>query len=455
MALEQARSRDPNVAGVEGSWRGWLPMVLLFLFIYVISYIDRQILSLVVQPVKTSLGLSDFQIGMLQGLAFSLVLAVAAVLASPLIDRGNRVRLLATCMLIWCTMTVLCGLAQNFGMLLLARTGLALAEAVVPMAVMSIICDIAPRASVPRASALFMAAPYIGSGLALLLGGPLLAMLAADGGQTFVLIGAFEPWRGLFFLLGFPGIFIALLLFLFLREPARRGGADAGDPSVSVIPFLKANVGFLAPMLLANSMLNLISYTIYAWSPTFMIRTHGMSTAVAGVTVGSIFVLAGIGGCVFGSWMMSRSKDGRALSHVVRMIAIVFLCLTVPLIAFPLVSDPKVALALLATSFFLMAIGLSSIMTPVALFAPPNLRGRVLATAGLLHAGLGGLGPLAVGAVNDFVFGDPARIGHSLVFTLACACLFGLALLPRVVRLAQRIDSGDRPCAARPGLVAT
>jgi len=455
MTVAPAQSIAVDVGGSSGSWRDWLPIVLLFLFIYVISYIDRQILSLVVQPVKTSLGLSDFQIGMLQGLAFSLVLAVAAVLASPLIDRGNRVRLLATCMLIWCVMTLLCGLAQNFGMLLLARTGLALSEAIVPMAVMSIICDVAPRVSVPRASALFMAAPYIGSGFALLLGGPLLAMMAPYAGQSFVLIGTFEPWRGLFFLLGFPGIFIALLLFAFLREPARRGGAEVGDPSVSVIPFLKANVGFLAPMLLANSMLNLISYTIYAWSPTFMIRTHGMSTSDAGVTVGSTFVLAGIGGCLFGSWVMSRSRNGRALSHVVRMIAFVFLCLPIPLIAFPLVPGPTAALVLLAISFFLMATGLSSIMTPVALFAPPNLRGRVLATAGLLHAGLGGLGPLAVGAVNDFVFGDPARIGHSLVITLAASCLFGLALMPRVVRLANRIDAPDRPCPAIPASAAT
>ncbi|ABQ68370.1 major facilitator superfamily MFS_1 [Rhizorhabdus wittichii RW1] len=439
--MTQAGSLAGAAAGERAERSGhWLPVVLLFLFIYVISYIDRQILSLVVQPVKAALGLSDFQIGLLQGLAFSLVLAVAAVLASPLIDRGNRARLLGLCMILWCGMTVLCGLAHDFGMLLLARTGLALSEAVVPMAVMSMICDIAPKASVPRASALFMAAPYIGSGFALLLGGPLLMALAPFEGVSVPMLGAFEPWRGLFFLLGIPGVAIGVLLLLFLREPARRGGADAGDPSASVIPFLRDNAGFLAPMLLANAMLNLVSYTIYAWSPTLMIRAHGMSTATAGVTVGSIFVVAGIAGCVFGSWAMSRSRDGRALSHVVRTIGLTFLCLGPPLIAFPLVPDADLALVLLAVAFFLMAAGLSSIMTPVALFAPPGVRGRALAMAGLCHAGLGGLGPLAVGAVNDFVFGTPDRIGQSLAVCLAGAMLVGLALLPRVIRLANRID---------------
>lgn len=434
----------PNtISGQDHRSGHWLPLVLLFLLIFVISYIDRQILSLVVQPVKASLGLSDFQIGLLQGVAFSLVLAVSALLVSPLIDRGNRVRLLAYAMLVWCSMTVLCGLAHNFGMLLLARTGLAISEAIVPMAVMSIICDIAPKASVPRASALFMAAPYIGSGFALLLGGPLLLMLAPFEGMTLPVVGTFEPWRGLFFMLGFPGIAIGLLLFL-LREPTRRGGEDAGDTSAPVIPFLKKNAGFLVPMLLANSMLQIIAYTIYAWSPTVMIRVHGMSTATAGVTVGSVFVIAGVSGCMFGSWVMSRSRDGRALSHVVRTIAITFACLGAPLLAFPLVPNADLALALLALAFFLMALGLSSIMTPVALFAPAAMRGRVLATAGLCHSGLGGLGPLFVGGVNDFVFGAPERIGHSLAICLSVAFAIGLMLLPRTVRLASRIDTGGR-----------
>ncbi|API59391.1 hypothetical protein BSL82_08775 [Tardibacter chloracetimidivorans] len=445
MSVAQSGGMTPVAAGEPARQTGrWLPIVLLFLFIYVISYIDRQILSLVVQPVKASLGLSDFQIGLLQGLAFTLVLAIAAVLASPLIDRGNRARLVAGCMIVWCAMTVLCGFAQNFHMLLLARTGLAISEAIVPMAVMSMICDIAPKTSVPRASALFMAAPYVGSGIALLAGGPLLALMAPFDGQSAPLIGIFEPWRGLFLLLGLPGIAIGVLLFLFLRDPQRRSAEDGSDPSSSVIPFLKQNAGFLGPMLLANSMLNLISYTIYAWSPTFMIRAHGMSVSTAGVTVGSVFVVAGIGGCIFGSWAMSRSRDGRALSHVVKTIGLTFACLAPPLVAFPLVPSADLALVFLAIAFFLMAAGLSSIMTPVALFAPAGVRGRALAAAGLCHAGLGGLGPLAVGGVNDFVFGSPERIGDSLAICLVVALVIGLGLMPRVVGLAKRIDRPSR-----------
>jgi len=310
----------------------------------------------------------------------------------------------------------------------------------VPMAVMSIICDIAPRASVPRASALFMAAPYVGSGFALLLGGPLLAAMAPWSGAALPLIGRFEPWRGLFFLLGIPGVGIGLLLLLFLKEPARRTGSDAGDPSASVIPFLWGNARFLVPMLVANSMLNLFSYTIYAWSPTFMIRVHHMSTATAGVTVGALFVIAGIGGCVFGSWIMSRNRETPPLSHVVRTIAWLVAVLALPLVAFPLVPDPNLAMALLAVAFFLMAAGLSSIMTPVALFAPPGVRGRALATAGLCHAGISGFGPLAVGAINDFVFGAPERVGDSIAICLATTVAIALLLYPHVVRLAREAD---------------
>ena len=106
-----------------------------------VAHVHRQILSIVVGPVKASLGLSDLQIGLLQGFAFTAVIAVTAVMTAPIVDKGNRVRLVGISMAIWCTMTIGCGLATNFGMMLFARTGLAIAEAVIPMAVLSLIFE--------------------------------------------------------------------------------------------------------------------------------------------------------------------------------------------------------------------------------------------------------------------------------------------------------------------------
>jgi len=440
---------DPALKGESDlEQRSWIPLVSVFLLVFIISYVDRQILSLVVQPVKTSLRISDFQIGLLQGFAFSIVLAVASMVTAPLVDRNNRVRVLATCMLVWCVMTILCGFATSFLMLLVARTGLAIAEAVVPVAVLSIICDIAPRRSVPRASALVMAAPYFGSGFALLAGGPILAMLAPFEGRPMPIAGTFEAWRGLFFMLGIPGILVALLIFAFVREPRRRAMSPVDDKSDKLWPFLREHAGFLAPMFLANSMFTLISYTAYAWTPTFMIRAHGLSASHVGVTVGPTFVIAGVSGCLFGSWIMGRSNPRLLLSHVVRTIAWVLLCLSVPLILFPAAPSEGTALALLAAAFFLLAAGLSSVMTPVSLFAPARLRGRVMAAAVLTQAAIAGCGPLIVGAINDFVFEAPDKIGYSLMIVYALACAIGLIAIPRVVRMARAFDDGRAEAVA-------
>ena len=435
----QSAALDPTQNG-EAAWRSWLPSVGLFLFIYIISYVDRQILSIVVGPLKASLGVSDFQVGLLQGFAFSLVLAVAAVLTAPLVDRGNRVRVISICMLIWCMMTIWCGFASNFVTLLVARTGLALAEAVVPMAVLSIICDIAPRTSVPRAAALFMAAPYCGSGIALLLGGPLLATLGRYEGVIVPLVGPFEPWRGLFFALGAPGLVLAVLLLVVLREPQRRDDFALHEQRESVVPFLRANTKFLAYLLPFTAMIVLVSYTIYAWMPTYMIRTHGIAPAAAGITVGSIFVISGIGGCIFGSWIMSRSTGDLALSHVVRTMTRLSLCFGPLLLLMPLAPNAFIALVMLAVGFFLMTSALSSVMTPLPLFAPAHLRGRVTAFAGLCNAAVGGLGPMIVGAITDFIFRTPDRISYALTITFSGAFLIMLVTGPHAAAIAARID---------------
>ena len=422
------------------SWRVWLPTVALFQFVYIVAHVHRQILSIVVGPVKASLGLSDLQIGLLQGFAFTAVIAVTAVMTAPIVDKGNRVRLVGIAMAIWCTMTIGCGLATNFGMMLFARTGLAIAEAVIPMAVLSLICDIVPRSSVPRAASLFIAASFLGSGFMLLGSGPLLAWLEIYRGQDLPLIGALEPWRGLFFVLGAPGLMVGLLILAMMREPARQDVRNAADDGKSVLPFLWANRDFFVSLLAFTAITVAVSYVVYAWMPTYMIRVHGYNVKTAGLEVGSIFVTSGIAGCMFGAWIMSRSTDEQAMGHVVRTMVRLFYLFAPALVLMALAPNATVALILLAIAFFLMSAAVSSVMTPLPLMAPPYLRGRVTAVGGLVNSAIGGLGPLVVGAITDIVFKAPDKIGDSLALTFAVACIIGLICGPRAARIATRID---------------
>jgi predicted MFS family arabinose efflux permease len=346
-------------------------------------------------------------------------------------------------------MTILCGFSTNFATLLIARTGLALAEGIVPMAVVSIICDLAPARLVPRASALFMAAPFLGSGAALLLGGPALTILDAYKDIPIPLVGQFEPWRGLFWSLGLIGLGLGLGLPWLVREPVRRSTGIETDSTLSVLPFLHIHLKFVTILFASTSMFLVAAYTVYAWMPTYMIRMQGISPSQAGLSVGSIFIIAGIGGCVFGSWIMGRGTTGYEMSHVVRMMFRLQLGMWPPLIMLPFAPTPSIALTLLGIEFFLMAAGLSSAITPAALFAPPALRGRILAVAGLTNSVIGGLGPMAVGAINDFVLGTPDRIDLSLAVTFASACMVGISIGPLALRLAIDFDK-RRILAAEP-----
>ncbi|API59362.1 hypothetical protein BSL82_08600 [Tardibacter chloracetimidivorans] len=418
----------------------WARLLLVFNLIYILSYVDRQLLSLVVGPVKASLNLSDVQIGFLQGFGFSMVLAASALLTARRVDTGNRVRLIGLAVIAWCVMTIMCGLAQSFTMLLLARTGLAVAEAVVPMAVLSILSDVAPRSTLPRAAALFMTSPYLGSGLALLFGGALLALMAPYEGVVLPVIGVFEPWRGLFIIIGLPGILLGLLVLFLMKEPARPKGGAIAASQVSVWPFLRKNALFLFTMMSFYAFLNSLAMSIYAWTPAYMIRVHGMDAASVGFSVGPMIALSGVSGCILGTYMMSCKTPERALSHVVRQSMRLTVFATIPLLLMPIAPTPWLAVLLFAIGLFLNAAVMSSTLTPIQLFAPPELRGRATAICSLYTSAMGGMGPLAVGALADFVFPTPTGIGYAMAVSFGAALLIAWIVGPISVRWTSRMD---------------
>jgi len=426
--------------GRELSWRTWVPSVALFQLVYLVAFIDRQVISLLVTPLKQSLGLSDVQIGLLQGFAFTLVLSLSSLLTARMVDKGNRVHLLSGCMLLWCTMTVASGFAGDFWMLLLCRMGLAIAEAIVPVVVMSIICDITPRSSIPRAGALFLMASYIGSGMALLFGGPLLGWLGAHDGTAFMGFERFEAWRGVFIIVGAPGSLIALGMGILFKEPERLPTVAVLRGGQSVLAFLRTHKAFILTYMTLIAGANLINITNYAWVPTYLIRVHGLTAAEAGLSAGAVFVAAGIGGCLFGAWLMGRTTPERALRHVVGIMHRIILLLAVPLVLMALVPGPWMTLALLALSVFLLAIILSSALTPLQLFAPADVRGRVSAVAIVYSAALSGIGPLMVGMITDLGFQQIDRIGYSLAITYAGSVLVAAIAAGAAAAMARRIE---------------
>jgi MFS family permease len=184
-------------------------VVTILLFAYVTSFLDRTILTLLVEPIRESLGISDLQLSLLHGFAFAIFYVSLGVPIARYADSHNRVRLISVGVLVWSLMTAVCGLAKNFTHMFLARVGVGIGEATLSPAAYSIISDYFPVEKRPRAYSIYQTGIYIGMGLAMIIGGYVIAVVPSIEMPFY---GHMEPWQVVFLLVGLPGILIFLLL---------------------------------------------------------------------------------------------------------------------------------------------------------------------------------------------------------------------------------------------------
>ena len=415
-----------------------------------LSYIDRQVISLVVQPIKAALQLSDTQIGLLQGLAFSLCYAVAGLPLAVAVDRSHRVRLASGCVAVWSAATAMCGLVSTYLGLLLARAATAVSEAGFSPAALSILSDIVPPAKVARVGAIYLLGPSLGTGLALLLGGWILEAFEASGGARFAGL-TLAPWQALFVVIGLPGFVLALILLVTVREPVRtrsslaaRAGADADTTSLRAA---LANTGdFLIPYVVGSTLIMLVQFAQAAWTPTFFVRSWGLEPHSAGQTLGPIFIACATLGALVSSWLAKGDTGQQALERVVTIVLGGAALLGPAAVLMPLVPSFEAALALYAVLAFSFSLIASLATAPMLLVLPSAVRGRSIAAGGFLLAVVGGGGgPLLVGLMTDHVFGDEARLGQSISIVCGTAVIIGVAIVLHARRvLIQRW----RPAAA-------
>ncbi len=275
-------------------------MMWVLLLVYILNFLDRQILNILAEPIKADLKLSDTQLGLLAGPAFAVFYAVLGIPIARYADRGstNRVSLISVSLAVWSGMTVLCGFAQNFVQMALARIGVGVGEAGCTPAAHSLISDaVAPE---KRASAI----AFYGMGVPI---GTLLGLVI--GGVVNDIWG----WRYALMLVGLPGILLALLLPLLMREPRRLGlvrgdAAPAGPPPIpvreAVAEIFKSRAYLL--LLVAASFAAFLSYGKGLWTLSLFIRSHGMSTTEVGLIGAASLGLAGVFGTWLGGWAADR-----------------------------------------------------------------------------------------------------------------------------------------------------
>ncbi|WP_250527440.1 MFS transporter [Caballeronia sp. GAWG2-1] len=419
-----------------------LYVVLLFFTCFAFSYLDRQIVSILVQPIKLTLGITDTQIGLLQGFSFTMCYATAGVFVARLVDRANRVRLIAICVAIWAISTALCGFATSFTELLFARAGTAIAEAALSPAALSIFSDIFAPRKVARASSVFMLGPYIGGGLALFGGGMLLSAAGGDV-STWLAAHGFQPWQAVFVLVGSPGLVLAALVALTIREPARREATtisiantdfDEALPSLrEVLAELFVRNRFCAPYFAAYVALITLFYSHAAWFPTLLMRHFHLAPAMVGKMAAPAYMIGGMMGVALAGMLAARVTDERTLHKVLMLSTCAVTALVPAAIAMPLVTNSTLAILLYGACALAASIAMALAPVPLQIAVPNRMRGRSIALLVFMtNAISGGVGPLAVGYLNEHLAGAHAGLGTALaivggVSALASALLYALA----------------------------
>lgn len=400
----------------EGSGYAWYVCFVLVLA-YVFSFIDRGIVTLIVQPIQRDLGVDDTQVSLLHGLSFAIFYAGLGLPIARLVDSRNRRNLIILGITVWSLMTAACGLADGFWTLFIARVGVGAGEAVLVPAAASLLADYFSGAKLGRALGVFAMGIYLGSGLALILGGWVIH-LVGPGGAVLPLFGQRHDWQVVFVVVGLPGLLIAALM-LSVREPPRRGVAAGaspkGVPFGEVIAYFKANRTTLACHLFGFTLLAMMGYAAGAWIPTLFIRIHGWSVGEIAGLFGTTAMIVGPIGTVTGGWLADRLRR-RGIREGTLVVGLLAALLALPFAAlFPIMPNATAALVLM-TVFFLFTSFMGGV-APAALqeLMPNQMRGQATALYTALTSLIGlGLGPTLVALLTDQVFQDKAAVGSAL-----------------------------------------
>jgi MFS family permease len=360
--------------------------------VYTLSIMDRQLVAILVEPIRKEFVLKDWHMGLLSGFAFAIFYTTLGVPLARLADRNNRVTLMGVSLLVWSVFTGLTGLAKTFVHLLIARIGVAVGEAGCNPAAYSLIGDYFEARRRATALSIFHMGGYIGSFLGLLLGG---------------WIGHAYGWRAAFLLVGLPGIAVALLMKLTLRE-LPRGFSDpvravAEPPPVGqVVRALLTKTAF-RHLAFAAALHNFAVYGVGNWYAAFLMRSHGMNVAKAGTILAICTVIGGAAGTYFGGMLSDRLAARRHDSRYYLWVPAVSLIVGFPLSQGVLFfDDTSIVIALLSPVVMCSAAYLAPSIT--ATYGLVGIRERALASAVLLFVinliGLG-LGPLFAGFASD------------------------------------------------------
>lgn len=425
----------------SGRYAAYVVFVLLLAFF--MSFMDRQIITLLLPSLKADLGVSDTQVSLIQGLAFASVYAFTGLPMGWVADHMNRRNLILAGIIFWTLATLACGLAENFWQLFAARMAVGMGEACLAPACASIVADYVRPAQRGRAMGLMITGIPFGAAGSLFIGGLLLTSLTHGAAAELVPQG-WAPWRLVFMAIAAPGLLVAALVAT-LKEPTRRGEAatsQAGLSKLSLLGFFRGRPTVTAIFFSVAACQAVAATSLSAWAPTVLMRIYGMAPTHAGAIYGTIMLVcsgtAGFCGGIVSDGLARRWRFGGRVLIPAFLLPFELVTQTVLILA----NSAMLVVAAMAVSAFTLAFIGASYYPAIQDLFPNQLRGRAIAFFGLLGIVLGlGCGPTLVALVTDHVFHDEMMLQKSVgivgLSTVGLACLLVLCL-PRSYAQARR-----------------
>jgi len=389
---------------------------------YILSFIDRNVLAILVGPIREEFAISDFQFSILHGWSFTLLYIGLGVPFGWLVDRFSRKWIILSGVVFWSVMTSLSGFVRNFSSLFLVRVGVGVGEASLSPAAYSMLSDVFPPQRLSWATSIFAMGITLGTGIAYMVGG-LLYDVFNTSPQLAAIAPSIRPWQATFITVGLLGVVVTVLLW-FVREPLRRQRPDeatrAGASFTEVVRYLWQHKRLYGGLIFGVCMFAVVGQGSMAWYPEFLARTHAMSKGEAGSAIGLVFMVAGTLGSFSGALFSSLLQRRGYLDANMRWMLLAAVLAFVPAVLSPLMSGSTAAIALYALTVFLQISHFGVAMAALQLATPSRMRGQATAIllffSNLLGLGLGGT---FVAALTDFAFGDDLALGYSIAITSA------------------------------------
>lgn len=420
----------------------WYAVAVLFIA-YTVSIADRFILSLLIQPIKLDLGLSDTKVSLLHGFAFAIFFTIMGIPIGRLADRYSRRMIIASGIAVWSLMTAACGMAAGYWQLFSARVGVGVGEAALSPPAYSMIADLFPPQKLGRALSVYTTGAYVGSGLAFIVGGLVIDSITRSPELTIPIIGTVRSWQAAFFVVGMPGVLVALLMFT-VREPVRRinrnaalsGNAHLAVPMRTAFGYIRDRWRVYGAHFFGFSFLAVAFNSVVAWTPTFLNRSFGMTVGQSGPAIGAILLVFSTTGIIVGGWLADRLVIKGYSDGAMRVGVVAGLGCIPFAVAAPLSSSLTWVLVFYCPLLFFCSFGFGAAAAALQQITPNRLRALVSAFyLFLLNLIATGLGPTFTALITDFVFGYDQAVGFSIAVIavtsgLLSALVLGLGLKP-------------------------